>query len=128
MHVLEIKEYLVFVSFYLIMKFKMPNTFSLHSKSISPLKYSNVFDSHIRSRKTIFANVWYKFICISGKKFNCELSFCRQECRVPIPCVTLHWNGECCMEFSLLPRNKRVVLYWLIFIFERSSDDNAFDW
>ena len=30
MHVLEIKEYLVFESFYLVMKFKMPNTFSLH--------------------------------------------------------------------------------------------------
>ena len=39
------------------------------------------------------------------------LIFCRQECRVPIPCVTLHWNGECCMEFSLHPKNKRVVLY-----------------
>ena len=61
MHVLEIKEYLVFVSSYLIMKFKMPNTINSNQPLIkvyvSPLKYSNVFDSHIRSRKTIFANV-----------------------------------------------------------------------
>ena len=124
----------------------------------------------ITSCKTIFTNVWYNIICISWKKFDCELSalannsihsavhrlwfrlsvnifvlellmdwnwiskpknihlritewipdqtndiqsliFCRQECRVPIPYVTLHWNVECYMEFSVLSRNNRVVPY-----------------